>query len=113
MKFLNETELEFKEDANKTTIIADFIPILRFPLANQIKKLRKRAEMYHQFVLEELMEHQADYQNGIIRDFTDALITSKEEAIKEGQENVKHLNDFNLMLTLSDLFSAGCESFIF
>ena len=112
MKFINKANLDFSKHINKV-VIADFIPIMRFPLANEMKKLREINGKFKQFVMDKLMEHQADYQHGIIKDFADALIASKEEAIKEGQENVKHLNDFNLMLALLDLFVAGCESLIF
>jgi Cytochrome P450 len=111
LKFTNKVTSDFNKQITKV-VITDFIPIMRFPLANEMNKLREINENLKQFVMEKLMEHQADYQHGIIRDFADALIASREEAIKEGQENVKHLSDFNLMLTLLDLFAAGCKSLI-
>jgi Cytochrome P450 len=82
---------------------------MRIPLAYAMNRLKKTINEYKQFMMNKLNEHQVDYQHGIIRDFADALISAKEEAIKEKQENIKHLNDENMMLTLGDLFSAGCE----
>jgi hypothetical protein len=45
-----------------------------------------------------------DHQKGIIRDFCDALIEAKEEAINEEKESAPHLNDNNLSLVIMNLF---------
>ena len=49
--------------------------------------------------------HQQDYQEGEIRDFTDALIFAKEDSLKNEKESAPYLTDGNLAMTLSDLFS--------
>jgi hypothetical protein len=49
-------------------------------------------------------ERLQDHQKGIIRDFCDALIEAKEEAINEEKESAPHLNDNNLSLVTLNLF---------
>ena len=58
---------------------------------------------------EKFEEHLSSYQPGIIRDFADALIAAKEEAINETKSSAAHLTDANLILTLFDLFIAGSK----
>ncbi len=84
--------------------LIDDIPILKPFYYNIISKtsnilselsitLRKK---YHQ----KLEDHQKD----VIRDFCDALIEAKEEAINEEKESSAHLNDVNLSLVIINLF---------
>ena len=108
LKFLNKLDEETIQHSINA-MIADFLPIMRFPLASSLKGLSEANKKFKKFVMEKLMQHQADYQHGIIRDFADALLASREEAIKEGQENIKHLSDENLTLTLLDLFVGGSK----
>jgi hypothetical protein len=45
-----------------------------------------------------------DHQKDVIRDFCDALIEAKEEAIIEEKESASDLNDVNLSLVILNLF---------
>lgn len=49
--------------------------------------------------------HQKDYQFGQIRDFTDAMISAKNDALQNEKESAAYLTDKNLCLCLLDLFS--------
>jgi Cytochrome P450 len=89
--------------------IADSLPFMRFPLASVLRRVREVTEKYRRFVEKKLVEHKLEYQQDIIRDFADALLSSKDEAIKENKENAQYLNDYNLTLTLTNLFQAGCK----
>ncbi|CAG2181430.1 unnamed protein product, partial [Oppiella nova] len=44
------------------------------------------------------------------RDFCDALITAKNEALREGKESAPYLTDENLAMTIFDLFFAGTDT---
>ncbi|CAG2183102.1 unnamed protein product, partial [Oppiella nova] len=43
-------------------------------------------------------------------DFCDALITAKNEALREGKESAPYLTDTNLTMTVMDLFMAGTDT---
>ena len=63
----------------------------------------------------ELMEikfksHYNDYDEHVIKDFCDALISAKNEALEEGKEWAPHLKDNNLALALLDVFLAGTDT---
>ena len=53
-------------------------------------------------------EHLKDHQKGLVRDFCDALIEAKEEAIQEDKESAPHFTDQNLSLVILDLFFGEC-----
>ncbi len=48
--------------------------------------------------------HYEDYNENIIRDFCDALISAKNEALNEDKESKPYLTDDNLTLVILDLF---------
>ena len=51
--------------------------------------------------------HYKDYDENVIRDFCDTLITAKNEALREGKESAPYLTDVNLAMAVFDLFFAG------
>jgi len=59
---------------------------------------------------EKYQAHLKDYESGLVRDFSDALIEAKEESIAQGKESAPYLHDKNLSYTLMDLFLAGSDS---
>jgi len=85
---------------------------MRFPFANVVNELKDVLNGWKSMMREKFEEHLSSYQPGIIRDFADALIAAKEEAIKETKSSAVHLTDANLTLTLLDLFLAGCKIII-
>ncbi|CAG2182140.1 unnamed protein product, partial [Oppiella nova] len=46
----------------------------------------------------------------IVRDFCDALILAKNEALLEGKESAPYLNDDNITMVVWDLFIAGVDT---
>jgi hypothetical protein len=106
---LVQSWMENLHSLGEKTAIANLLPIMRFPLAGMMREIKKIFENYHCFVDEKLNAHKKDYQEGIIRDFADALLAAKDEAIKEKKENAQYLNDFNLTKTLTNFFQAGCK----
>ncbi|KAK3727608.1 hypothetical protein QZH41_004588 [Actinostola sp. cb2023] len=58
-----------------------------------------------------LHQHQATYQDGVIRDLTDALIKALQEAQQEEDSKVKDLiTEDHVVMTMQDTFSGGLES---
>ena len=101
LTYLNE---RFTRNSKGTVLATDYIPILRFFLKKQIQKLRTEFGDYIQILKQKYLSHQSDYQEGIIRDFTDALISAKLDALQNEKESAPYLTDDNLALTLFDLF---------
>ena len=54
--------------------------------------------------------HYKDYDENVIRDFCDTLITAKNEALREGKESAPYLTDENLSMAVFDLFFAGTDT---
>ena len=56
--------------------------------------------------------HYQDYDESIERDFCDALITAKKEAIKRDKQSLKYLTDENLSMSIFDLFLGGSAAIV-
>lgn len=56
-----------------------------------------------EYILARYQQHLVDYDQSKIRDFADALIAAKVEAIDEQRDSAEHLNDDNLGLVLMDM----------
>ena len=54
--------------------------------------------------------HLKDHDDSIERDFCDALITAKNEALRVGKESIPYLTDRNLAASVLDLFVAGTDT---
>ena len=101
LTYLND---QFNKNSNGTVLASDYIPILRLFLKKQIQQLRIDFKDFVEILKQKYLSHQCDYQEGIIRDFTDALISAKLDALQCEKESAPYLTDDNLALTLFDLF---------
>ena len=54
--------------------------------------------------------HYQDYNESIERDFCDALISSKNDALKDGKDMAIHLTDANLSIITLDVLFAGTDT---
>lgn len=81
------------------------MPFLKLFLDKSSFYLTQR-HMNQLFIIAEkkYQNHQIDYQEGIIRDFIDALITAKNDSIKKSKESAPFLTDNNLVVTVNQLF---------
>ena len=86
---------------------SDFLPILKPFVKNKINLMNSRVRGLFDLIKEKYISHQKDYQDGQIRDFSDALIYAKEDSLKNEKESAPYLSDANLALALSDLFSGN------
>ena len=106
IKFINEEQ----QKLGGYVFAAEFIPILRFIFKKKINLMNQRFAEFMGILKEKYCSHKKDYQDGYIRDFTDALINAKIDSEKNEKEAAPYLTDDNLALTLSDLFSAGSDT---
>ena len=106
-----DEELKFYENsfeyfrANTSALaIVDRVPIAKvfyYKVAKRVgQTLKGLALNVKQKYLDQLKEHQKDE----IRNFCDALIEAKEQAICEAKESAPYLNDQNLALAIVNLF---------
>ncbi len=84
--------------------LIEFIPITRFFYRKLINKTIKTFEDIKEVLKIKYKYHYEDYNENIIRDFCDALISAKNEALNEDKESKKYLTDDNLTLVIMDLF---------
>ncbi len=84
--------------------LIEFIPITRFFYRKLINKSIKTIEDIKEVLKTKYKHHYEDYNENIIRDFCDALISAKNEALNEDKESKKYLTDDNLTLVILDLF---------
>ena len=104
---------ELNNNTSGWITLANFIPILRFVLKKQINQAFTRMNELINIVAEKYHLHQKDYQFGQIRDFTDAMISAKNDALQNEKESATYLTDRNLFFSLLDLFSGKIIRIIF
>ena len=75
-----------------------------------MNQLRKNMNDICELLETKFKSHYKDYDESVIRDFCDTLITAKNEALKEGKESAPYLKDNNLAMAVLDLFFAGTDT---
>ena len=103
MKFYENSFEYFRMETNSLGI-ADRVPVLKPFYYRTYKKVGNTLRNLSLNVRQKYIEHLPDHQKGLIRDFCDALIEAKEEAIEEDKESAPHLTDQNLSLVILNLF---------
>ena len=98
-----------KEYGNRLTLML-FIPALKYVLRETYTKITEIVDAQQSFAVREYNEHQRTYTEGVIRDFTDAMIFAKKEAEAEDSNDAKYLKDRNIVNSVIELFSAGSET---
>ena len=93
----------FKDLTTRLTFI-EFIPIMRFIDRTIVKKREEYMSETKELVQTKFLSHYKDFNEHIVRDFCDALILAKNEALAEGKDSAPYLNDDNLTMVLWDLF---------
>ena len=82
----------------------------RFVDPNTYNKYIATFKAYIKLLEDKYQSHHKDYDENVVRDFIDSLITAKNEALREGKESAPYLTDENLSMALFDLFFAGTDS---
>ena len=91
-------------------IILQFMPIMRYVFRDAANKQHKVINEMIDMLSNKFSKHYVDYDESVCRDFCDALITAKNEALREGKESAPYLTDDNLALVVFDLFLAGTDT---
>ncbi len=95
---------DFQTEFAQAFGLFEFIPITRFFYRKFINKTIKTIEDIREVLKIKYKHHYEDYNENIIRDFCDALISAKNEALNEDKESKPYLTDDNLTLVILDLF---------
>ena len=105
--------ISFSEEQRKNggyAVACQYLPILKIFLKSKLDLVNSQFTQMMEILIAKYRSHQNDYQDGQIRDFTDALIHAKLDSEQNQKEAAPYLTDNNLALTLSDLFSAGSDT---
>ena len=101
---------DFGREVGSSFVLWEFSPIFRLIDKKRVNKMRKLFKDTAELMKHKYISHQKDYSESIERDFCDALITAKNEALREGKESAPYLTDDNLAMTIFDLFFAGTDT---
>jgi hypothetical protein len=103
LKFFEDSFEYFRGNSN-TLVLVDRVPLLKPFYYKKFRKIGETLKNLSVTVRGKYVEHLTDHEPGVIRDFCDALIEAKEEAILEDKESAPHLTDHNLSLVIMNLF---------
>ncbi|CAG2172361.1 unnamed protein product, partial [Oppiella nova] len=101
---------DYVREVGARFVLWEFSPILRLLDKKRVNKMSKLFKDTAELMKHKYISHQKDYSESIERDFCDALITAKNEALSEGKESAPYLTDGNLAMTIFDLFFAGTDT---
>ncbi|CAG2176594.1 unnamed protein product, partial [Oppiella nova] len=101
---------DFNKEAGNHFLLWEFAPILRLLDYKLVKKQRLLLREAVDMMSTKFSSHYKDYSESIERDFCDALITAKNESLREGKESAPYLKDENLAMTIFDIFFAGTDT---
>ena len=88
----------------------DFLTWLRYFPNKNINLIREAVRIRDPILEKWLAKHKETFLKGNIRDFTDALIDAADEEITENKKSGRYLEDDNLIMIMSDIFSAAIET---
>ena len=99
-KTIESFEIHFNQ-----VFATEFIPFLKLFINKSSLYAAQNdvIELLH-LIKQRYKNHQNEYQEGITRDFTDALLTAKIDSIKRSKESAPYLTDNNLAATIIQLF---------
>ena len=101
---------DFKKEVGNRVILWEFSPIIRFFDKKLVQINEKMTEDFIDLMENRFKSHYKDYDPSIERDFCDALINAKNDAIREGKESAPYLTDKNLAMCIFDMFFAGTDT---
>jgi steroid 17alpha-monooxygenase/17alpha-hydroxyprogesterone aldolase/cytochrome P450 family 1 subfamily A polypeptide 1 len=95
---------DFQKEVGPIFELIEFVPITRFYYRKEIKRFHKTIIDFIDVIANKYKDHYKEYNENSIRDFSDAVIFAKNEALAEGKESAPYLTDENLALVIVDLF---------
>ncbi|CAG2165254.1 unnamed protein product [Oppiella nova] len=109
-KMLKYILIDVHREVGARLILWEFSPLIRLLDRNEVEKHNKVMENLVLMIRNKFKSHYSDYSAAIERDFCDALISAKNEALRGHKESSPYLTDDNLAMAVFDLFIAGSES---
>ncbi|CAG2172630.1 unnamed protein product [Oppiella nova] len=88
----------------------DFSSFIRLLDRRSVQKQQQILTEMSLMIRNKFKDHYADYSDAIERDICDALITAKNEALREGKEWAPYLTDDNLAMSAMSLFLGGIST---
>ncbi|CAG2112368.1 unnamed protein product, partial [Medioppia subpectinata] len=101
---------DFRREAGARLLLWEFSPIIRLLDKSLVKKQRMVWQEMKDTIRKKFIKHYDDYNELIERDFCDALISAKNDALRDGKESAPYLTDTNLSMAIIDLFIAGTDT---
>ncbi|XP_054158504.1 cytochrome P450 1A1-like, partial [Oppia nitens] len=101
---------DFSESFGPRAMLWEFSAIIRWIDRKTVKKYTKLTKDLIQLLVDKYLAHFNDYDSGIERDFCDALIAAKNDAIREAKDSATYLTDDNIVMAVFDLFYAGTDT---
>ena len=96
-------------EANTKLLLWDALPIYK-NIDPTYNKFKSGFQELARLVKDKYQDHFKDYNENVVRDFCDTLISAKNEALREGKESAPYLTEDNLALVIVDLFFAGTDT---
>ncbi|XP_054158276.1 cytochrome P450 1A1-like, partial [Oppia nitens] len=98
------------EETQSNYFTRELSPIIQLMDYKTTGKQRKLMGQTIDLMIRKFNKHYTDYNPDSDRDFCDALISAKNDRLREGRESAKYLTDTNLAMTVFDLFFAGTDT---
>ena len=88
----------------------EMLPLFKWYDRKTVKKVEKTIVDNLKLLKDKFESHYKDYDESIVRDFCDTLISAKNDALRGGKESVPYLNDESFGLVIFDIFAAGTDT---
>ncbi|CAG2102534.1 unnamed protein product, partial [Medioppia subpectinata] len=101
---------DFSREVGSRVILWEFSPLIRFLDKKMVTKQEKLFIDSIDIIKKKYIKHYDDYNESIERDFCDALISAKNDALRDGKESAPYLTDTNLSMAIFNMFFAGTDT---
>ncbi|XP_054166176.1 cytochrome P450 2A9-like [Oppia nitens] len=98
------------EEMNLRLMLTEYIKPLQWIDYKLTNKMSNAYNEMRDIIYNKFKQHYIDYDREVERDFCDALIAAKDDALREGRESAPYLTDDKLGMTVFDMFFAGIET---
>ena len=88
----------------------DFFQWLRYFPIKALKATKEFVRLRDPLILKKIKEHQQSFQEGKIRDLTDALLSGAKQEMADDATTVKYLGDDNILMIVNDVFNAAIDT---
>ncbi|CAG2109114.1 unnamed protein product [Medioppia subpectinata] len=106
LKMIKYITSGFQTDLGNTLFLYEFIPVLRYLIANPLIKYKRYFEHLMDYTRNIYQKHDQTYDGNNLRDFCDILIAAKHEAIADDKRTAPYFTDDNLPAVLIDMVAA-------